>query len=415
MTYDLAVIGGGPAGMMAAGRAGELGARVVVVEKNHKLGVKLLATGGGRCNLTNQAVNQKEFIASFGKSGKFLHSALNQFGPDEARSFFGRLGVPTKIEADNRVFPSSDKASDILNALLGYLDSNMVERLTKATVGKIIRQNQKIKKIILTDGREVVAKNFVIATGGKSYPETGSTGDGYQWLKNLGHTIVQPRPALASLVVKEWLAKELEGVSLENIKIAVYQQERKLASRQGEIVFTLDGISGPVIFNLSSVVGSVLPEQVSLALDFFPDHSSEQLDKLVCQAFHQGKNKLIKNCLVGWMPMRLFLTLIKSSELDPDQRVNSVSRQERRLLVQKLKKFNLTATGLSGGFAKAMITAGGVALAEVDPQTMKSKIIDNLYLAGEILDLDGPTGGYNLQVAWSTGYLSGQNVVSRKV
>lgn len=404
--YDIAVIGGGPAGMMAAGRAGELGSSVVLLEKNNKLGVKLLLTGGGRCNLTNKVENKKDMVSQLGENGKFLFSALHRFGAEEVMEFFTNRGVPLKIEDNNRVFPESNRASDVLNALIDYLHESKVDILTGSAVKDIVKRGNNIEKIILTNGDEIRADKYIIATGGKSYPETGSSGEGYEWLRMLGHTIINPRPALAPLIMKENFIKDLQGISLPNVSVSVYKQDKKIAEKNGEIIFTADGLSGPAIINISKAIGQALPEKTILKLNFFPQHDSAEMDEKVRRIFLEANNKLLKNSLDGLLPSRLSSMIIKLSNIDSEKQINLVTREERKKLVQLLKEFTLEAKELAG-FGKAMVTAGGVALNEVDPQTMKSKIIDNLYFAGEILDLDGPTGGFNLQIAWSTGYTVG--------
>lgn len=392
--------------MMAAGKAGELGARVVLIEKNKKLGVKLLATGGGRCNLTNSTPNQKDMIGQIGKNGKFLFSALHGFGSEEVMDFFTNRGVPLKIEDNNRVFPKSDQAGDVLNALTDYLRESKVDILTDSAVKNIVKQGNKIEKIILANGEEIFAEKFIIATGGKSYSMTGSSGDGYEWLRMLGHTIVSPQPALTPLIARENFIKDLQGISLVNVLVSAYKQDKKIAEKKGEIIFTADGLSGPAIINISKAIGQALPEKTILKLDFFPQYSLVGMDEKLRQIFREANNKLLKNSLDGLLPPRLSSLVIKLSGADSEKQINSVTREERKALVNLLKELKLEVKELAG-FDKAMVTAGGVSLNEVDPQTMKSKIINNLYFAGEILDLDGPTGGFNLQIAWSTGYAAG--------
>jgi len=414
MKYDVAVIGGGPAGMMAAGRAGELGARVVLLEKNNKPGLKLLLTGKGRCNITNKADSEREMIEEFGPPGKFLFSALHKFGVDDVIDFFEERGVKIKVERGNRVFPASDQSRDVLEALLGYLKKSKVEIKTNSALKEIIFKDDKIEKVLLFGGREIIADKFIIATGGKSYPATGSTGDGYLWLKKLGHKITGLKPALVPVIVKEKLVKELEGLSLKNVAISLYKDKRKIDSRFGEAIFTADGLSGPIIIDLSKKVGEVIDSaaggSVRLQIDFKPALDYPTLDLRIRKDFAAGKNKLFKNGLNGLLPEKLIPVIIKLSGINPEKKVNLVSRTERKKLLHLLKEFSLEIKSLAG-FDKAIITSGGVALKEVDPKTMQSKIIKNLYLAGEILDLAGPTGGYNLQVCWSTGFAAGEGVV----
>ena len=400
--------------MMAAGRAGELGARVVLLEKNNKPGLKLLLTGKGRCNITNKADSEREMIEEFGPPGKFLFSALHKFGVDDAIDFFEERGVKIKVERGNRVFPASDQSPDVLEALLGYLKKSKVEIKTNSAIKEIIFKDDKIEKVLLFGGREIIADKFIIATGGKSYPATGSTGDGYLWLKKSGHKITELKPALVPVIVKEKLVKELEGLSLKNVAISLYKDKRKIDSRFGEAIFTADGLSGPIIIDLSRAVGELIDSasggSVRLQIDFKPALDYPTLDLRIRKDFAALKNKLFKNGLNGLLPGKLIPVIIKLSGINPEKKVNLISRTERKKLLHLLKEFSLEIKGLAG-FDKAIITSGGVALKEVDPKTMQSKIIKNLYLAGEILDLAGPTGGYNLQVCWSTGFAAGEGVV----
>ena len=409
MNYDLAIIGGGPAGMMAGGRAGELGSRVILLEKNNRLGLKLLATGGSRCNLTNKIENNKDLIANYGPNGKFLFSAFNKFGVKEVMEFFESRGLELKVENNNRVFPKSDKAQDVLNVLLKYLRESKVEVVLNSELKKIIKQGNSIEKVILTDGRELKANNYLLAVGGKSYPETGSSGEIYKILKDFGHTIIEPRPALAPLILKYKFIKDLQGLSLADVLINVYQANKKIAFKRGELLFTGDGLSGPAVINLSKIIGSALPNSVELKLDFFPELNLKELDAKIQALFSDAKNKLLKNTLSALVAPRLATLIINLAKIDLTKPVNLITREERSRLINLLKEFKLEVKALAG-FDKAMVTAGGVALNEVDPQTMKSKIIDNLFFSGEVLDLDGPTGGFNLQIAWSTGHLAGENL-----
>jgi predicted Rossmann fold flavoprotein len=413
MKYYLAVIGGGPAGIMAAIRAGELGACVVLLEKNKRLGTKLLITGKGRCNITNKTEDNREMIEAFGKNGKFLFSALNKFGVDEVIRFFEDSGLKTKVERGARVFPESDQSRDVLEALTSNLKKAKVEIKLDSSVKEIIFKNHKIEKVLLFGGREILADNYIIATGGKSYPATGSTGDGYNWLAKMGHTVTQLSPALVPIIIKEKIVKDLEGLSLKNVEISLYENDKKIDSRFGEAIFTADGMSGPIIIDLSSVVGQRLTEKLKLLIDFKPALDYPTLDLRLQKDFTSQAKKLFKNSLDELLPQKLIPIIIELSGIDPEKRVNMISRDERHKLLHLLKEFKLTVKGLDG-FEKAIITAGGVALHEVDPKTMRSKIISNLYLAGEILDLHGPTGGFNLQACWSTGYAAGDNFLIDK-
>lgn len=436
--YDLIVIGGGPAGMMAAGRAAEKGANVLLLEKNNKLGKKLLITGKGRCNITNSELDLRKFIEHFDQNGKFLFSCLHQFGVKNIIDFFENRGVPIKEERGARIFPKSDKSLDVLNVLIDYLKENKVEIKTNAEVKAIICEKNKditqstnkdinkIKKIVLVNNQEIRAKKYAICTGGKSYPLTGSNGDGYQWLKKMGHTIIDPQPALAPVLVKEKWIKELEGLSLKNVEITIYQEKKnknkdqviqkienkkkqKIDSRFGEALFTANGLSGPIILDMSKQIGKALKHyNVNLEIDFKPALDYQTLDKRIQKDFKKANNKMFKNSLNHLLPKTLIPVIVRLSGINPEKQVNIITKEERKKLLHLLKVFNLWVKKLDG-FHKAIITTGGVDVKEIDPKTMQSKVISNLYFAGEILNLDGPTGGFNLQVCWSTGYALGNN------
>ena len=408
MKYDVVVIGGGPAGMMSAGRAGELGSRALLLEKNRNLGTKLLITGKGRCNITNKTDDLKEMIDKFGKNGKFLFSSFYKFTANDVIEFFESRGVKIKVERGNRVFPTSDRSKDVLDVLINYLRKSQVEVRTNVQVQEIIKKGKRIEKVVLASGEEIFADKFVICTGGRSYPDTGSSGDGYQWLANLGHTIKSLSPSLTPIIVKEKIVKELEGLSLKNVEISIYKDNKKIDSRFGEAIFTADGMSGPVVLDLSRKIGKESSEKMIIRIDFKPALDFGKLDLRIQRDFQEGNNKAFKNALNKLLPQKLIPVIIKLSKIDPEKKVNLVTREERKKILHLLKEFDLELKSLKG-YDKAIITAGGVDLAQIDPKTMRSKLIDNLYFAGEILDLDGPTGGYNLQVCWSTGYIAGES------
>lgn len=410
MKYDVAIIGGGPAGMISAGRAGELGARTILIEKNEKLGIKLLITGKGRCNITNYTNDLREFIKVFGDNGKFLYSALYNFGVNDIINFLDQYGVKTKVERGNRIFPNSDSAKDVLNALIKYMADNNVKIQSGIKVEKVIFEERRITKIILENKDEIIADKFIFCTGGLSYPKTGSNGEGFGFLKEMGHSINKLKPALTPILIKERIVKELEGLSLKNVKISIYKDNKKIDSRFGEALFTGVGMSGPIILDMSKKINQELGEGLDLFIDFKPVLDFPVLDKRIQNDFQEMNNKLFKNSLDKLLPKKLIPSIIRLSGISPHKQVNLVTKEERKKLVHLLKEFRLTVIGVEG-FDKAIITTGGVSLKEVDPKTMKSKLINNLYFAGEILDLDGPTGGYNLQVCWSTGYLAGESTV----
>jgi len=402
------VIGAGPAGLMAAGLAAEAGASVVLLEKNDQPGLKLLLTGKGRCNITVAEENLADFIAAFGQSGKFLYSALHQFNLEDTIGFFENLGVPTKVERGKRVFPVSDQAADVLAALLSFVKKQPVELIQGGQAQKIIKSKNRITKLFTTKG-EILADKYILATGGLSYSATGSTGDGLIWANELGHTVIEPKPALTPIKCRETWIKETKGLSLRNTLISVYQNNKKQAERFGEALFTDDGMSGPIILDLAKKIGQLLATgEVELRLDLKPTLDYPQLDDRLQRDFKKYSNSMFKNSLDDLLPQSLVPVFIKLSGLDPTKAVNSVTKEERKRLLHLFKELKVHATGLEG-FNKAVITSGGVSLKEIEPKTMRSKLINNLYFAGEILDLDGPTGGYNLQVCWSTGYVAGKS------
>ncbi|HOZ53419.1 MAG TPA: NAD(P)/FAD-dependent oxidoreductase [bacterium] len=406
MNYDVAIIGGGPAGLMAASRAGELGFSVVLLEKNDRLGLKLLSTGGGRSNITN--LNDIKNIAkSFGDNGKWLISGLSKFGPEDVLNFFYNNNLETKIEDNGRVFPKSNSSQKVLEVFSGLLKKYSVYVKTSSEVKNIILKNNEIEKIILKNKEEIVAKKYIICTGGKSYPITGSTGDGYGWLKKMGHDIIKLRPALVPIIIKNSFIKELEGLSLSDAVIFYPCKDKKNCSERGDLIFTGNGLSGPAILNISGNLGNIKNQsEMKIKIDLFPDLDFLELDKKI-QNKLGGENKLFKNALLGLVPPKLIPILIVLLKINAEKKANLISRIERQNLARLLKGLELDFLG-PDDFERAMITAGGVNLKEVDPRNMKSKIINNLYIAGEILDLNGPTGGYNLQVCWTTGYIAGE-------
>jgi predicted Rossmann fold flavoprotein len=404
--FDVAVIGGGPTGMLAAGRAAEQGARVVLLEKNSNLGKKLLITGKGRCNLTQAEFDDKKIIEKFGKKGRFLFSSLAVFGPEETIQFFEERGLPTKIERGGRVFPVSDISQDVLEVMQKYLKDNGVKIMSGREVLGFESDGQKIKSVKLQGGR-VSADKFILATGGKSYPATGSTGDGYRWAKELGHTIIEPMPALVPLKTEEAWVKEAQGLSLKNVEIKLMQNDKKQDSRFGEMLFTHFGLSGPIVLDISKKAGELKAQgEVVISIDLKPALTHDQLDARIQKDFKENIKKDFINYLPELLPQKLVSVIVKMSGINPRKKINFITKDERKKLVNLLKDLRLTFDGTTG-YVQAIVTSGGVATKEVDPKTMRSRVIDNLFLAGEILDLDGPTGGYNLQMCWSTAYAAG--------
>jgi predicted Rossmann fold flavoprotein len=407
--YDVIVIGGGAAGMIAAGKAAQEGAEVLLLEKNEVLGKKLLITGRGRSNFTKAEFNPKELAEKYGKEGAFLLSPLSVFGVQETISFFNKRGMATKIERGNRVFPKSNSSGSVLRVLLGYLKENKVEIWTGSEVKKIAAKENKISKIILKNGQELKAKNYIITTGGKSFPGTGSTGEGYRWLESMGHKIEKLRPGLVPVKVKEAWPKRAQGLSLKNVRLDIFQNKKKQDSRFGEMIFTHFGISGPIVLDLSSKIGELLERgEVEIVLDLKPALDIATLDKRLQSDFKKHSNKLFRNSLEDLLPQKLIPVVVEMSGINPEKKVNEITKEERQNLTRLLKGMQMRTNGLLD-FGSAIITQGGVSLKEIDAKTMKSKIISNLYLAGEIINLHGPTGGYNLQLCWSTGYLAGKS------
>lgn len=412
--FDVVVIGGGPAGMIAAGRAGELGAKVALLEKNDSLGRKLLITGKGRCNITQAEFNDRELIKTLGKSGKFLFSSLAAFGPAEVIDFFERRGLKTKTERGGRVFPVSNRARDVLAVLEKYLKENKVKIFYNVEIKGLEQEKGKITEINFNGGK-ITAQNYILCTGGKAYPITGSTGEGYLWLKQMGHTISNPMPALVPLQTQETWPKVAQGLSLKNVGVSLWQKGKKQTERFGEMLFTHWGVSGPIILDLSQEAGELLKKgQVELVIDLKPALNAEKLDERLkrdCQLF---SNKNFRNYLPELLPQKLINPIIELSRIAQERKINSLRKEERKALAKLLKNLKLTITQLLG-FNHAIVTSGGVALKEIDSKTLRSKIVSNLFLAGEIIDLDGPTGGYNLQICWSTGYAAGTYAAKDKM
>ncbi|MBU1045653.1 NAD(P)/FAD-dependent oxidoreductase [Patescibacteria group bacterium] len=411
--FDVAVVGAGPAGMIAAGRAGELGAKVILLEKNKKPGRKLILTGKGRGNLANAEFNLNKLVENYGKNGKFLFHSFSVFGPGKVIDFFEKLGAKTKIERGKRVFPASDKAEDILKALIKYLLKGRVKIAYNSEVTGIECRKNRIQKLILKD-KEIFAKKYIFCTGGKSYPLTGSTGDGFKWAEDLGHKIEELSPALVPLKIKESWAWELQGLGLKNVEVSAWQNNKKQGSAFGECLFTHFGLSGPIILDISRKIGELLKNgKVKIAIDLKPALGLVKLDERLKRDFQKYRNKSFKNSLNDLLPRGLISIVVKMSKLNPEKKGNSVTKEERHRLAKILKNLEMTAEGLLG-FDSAIVTKGGVSLKEIDSRTMKSKIIDNLYFAGEIIDVDGPTGGFNLQLCWSTGFLAGESAAKEK-
>jgi len=410
--FDVVVVGAGPAGMMAAGVAAESGAKVILIEKNKQLGKKLLLTGSGRCNITNAEFNLNELVKNY-NNGKFLFHVFSVFGPKEAINFFAEIGVKTKIERGKRVFPINDDAKEVLDALNKYLAKNKVKILLNSEVVFVGHRGKKINKLFLKD-REIIAQKYIFCTGGKSYPLTGSDGSGYKLAKKLGHTVIKPLPALSPIRVKEEWVKNLQGISLRDVKISVFQKEKKQFSEEGEFLFTHFGISGPAVLNISAKVGDLLEKgETKICFDLLPLLNQEEFGKKLEEISKRHPKKTIKNILSDFAPKKLVEILSDIAGIDKNKIANSISKIERGIIVKAFKNLEVTAENILG-FDEAKVTRGGISLKEIDHKTMKSKIIDNLFFAGEIIDVDGKTGGFNLQMCWSTGYIAGESCASKR-
>lgn len=401
------IVGGGAAGIFAAISAARQGARVTLIEKNKSLGVKLLITGKGRCNLTNIG-DVDSIIANFPDNGVFLYSALYQFSNDNLIQLLTELNVETKVERGGRVFPVSDKAKDVVNALTSYLKKLKVDlKLSTKVDGLKIDKGRIVG--VLVDQKLLKAEAVIITTGGLSYPRTGSTGDGFRWAESVGHKVTPLYPSLVPLEVKEQWAKELAGLTLKNVKVVAYQKNRKVAAQFGEMLFTHFGVSGPIILSLSRFIVPLLNEkqEIHLEIDLKPALALEKLDDRVKRDLNKYTNKQLKNSLQDLLPKALITPVIELSQIPMDKQCNQITKEERLRIVKLLKHLPITIVK-ARSFHEAIVTHGGVDIKEIDPTTMESKLIKGLYFAGEVIDIDAFTGGYNLQAAFSTGFVAGQ-------
>ena len=401
------VIGAGPAGMMAAISAAE-NHEVILLEGNERIGKKLFITGKGRCNVTN-AKDISEFFDFIPGNPHFLYSALYTYTNIDVMNFFENAGVKLKVERGSRVFPNSDKSSDIISGLSRGLNEALVDLRLHSKVKDVIFNNNKIEAVILENGSKVKGDYFIITTGGKSYPLTGSTGIGFDLAKKMGHTIVEPKPSLVPIEIEESWVRDLQGLSLRNIELKIKNKKNSkvVYSGQGEMLFTHFGISGPLVLSGSRFIKD--GEKFEISLDLKPALEEKQLDLRIQKDFKKNLNKDFKNSLDELLPKKLIPVIIELSGIDENKKVNSITKEERRTLLNLLKNLTFTVKGLRD-IAEAIVTAGGVSTKEIDPSTMQSKIVDNLYFAGEVIDVDAFTGGYNVQIALSTGYLAGKSI-----
>ena len=406
MEYPIIIIGGGAAGLMAATTAALYGKKVLVLEKMPRPARKIMITGKGRCNLTNNT-DLNGLIANTCRNGRFLYSAFSRFGAEDTIAFFERAGVPLKTERGNRVFPVSDKSVDIVDGLVNSAKKAGVKILNKE-VEDIITLDGAVSAVKCTDGTRFECESLLIATGGKSYPTTGSTGDGYAFAKKLGHTITDLRPSLVPMEVYEGFPEQLSGLSLKNVSLTLKNGGKVCYKEQGEMLFTHFGISGPLVLSASAAMDK-LSEDCKAYIDLKPALSEEQLDKRLLSDFEDCKNKELINSLDALLPKKLIPPVIASAGVPPKTRVNALTKEQRLSLVKTLKALPLTVTALRS-YNEAVVTRGGVSVKEIDPKTMQSKLIKGLFFAGEVIDVDAFTGGFNLQIAFSTGYLAGENM-----
>lgn len=405
----IVVIGGGAAGIMAAGTGAAKGKKMILLEKNDKLGKKIYITGKGRCNLTNNK-DIEELLNHVTTNKNFLYSAFYTFTNQDMINLMNEYGMQTKVERGDRVFPVSDKSSDVIKALKKYMVSNDVNIKLNSEVKEVLTQNGEVQGVRLGDNTIINCKKVIIATGGMSYASTGSTGDGYKFAKNLGHTIKPLNAGLVPLVVKEDWIKELQGLSLKNISLKAVYKNKEIYTEFGEMIFTHYGISGPVVLSMSNYIKNYLKkDKVNVILNLKPALNEEKLDQRIIRDFEKYSKKQFKNSLKDLLPSKLIPIIIRLSGIDENKFVNQITKDERKKLISLLT--NLPMTILKARpINEAIITCGGIDVKEINPSTMESKKIKGLYFAGEVIDVDALTGGYNLQIAFSTGYLAGMSV-----
>lgn len=411
MVKKVIVIGAGAAGTMAAGVAAQNGAEVVLLERNEKIARKVMITGKGRCNVTNNVTDTQEFISNIPGNGRFLYGAFSSFNSQDTIDFFESYGVPLKVERGNRVFPVSDKAVDIVDALNKYITTNKVQKKTER-VTKLIVEDNEIRGIETELGNKYFADAVIVATGGLSYPKTGSSGDGYDFAKSVGHTVTELRPSLSALVCREGLCSECMGLSLKNVAIRVVdtQKKKEIYDDFGEMLFTHFGVSGPMILSASAHMRNMEKARYEIYIDLKPALNHEKLDARILRDFADNSNKSISNILALLVPKSLIVPILKMAHIKPSEKANQITKEMRKALIDVIKGIKLTIMDFND-ISEAIVTSGGVKISEINPKTMESKICKGLYFAGEVIDCDGYTGGFNLQIAFSTGQLAGKSAV----
>lgn len=402
------IIGAGAAGLLCGAKCSEKGYDVTIIEKMNRPGRKLMITGKGRCNVTNASFELEDLISNVPTNPRFLYSAFSNFMPYDTMALFEELGVPLKIERGNRVFPVSDKAVDIVDALVNYAKDSGA-KIIHGTAKAFELEDNKIKAVVLEDKNKIECDNVCLCTGGKSYPLTGSTGDGYILAQSVGHTIVSPKPSLVALTCSNNFIPKLQGLSLKNIEITLFEDNKAIYTDFGEMIFTHFGVSGPVILSASSHMKNMGKKQYKIKIDLKPALDFNTLDKRICRDFEEFANKDFVNSLSKLLPNKLIPVIVSLSGIPAGEKVNQITREQRLKLVDLIKNFYVTVSDFRP-IDEAIVTCGGVNVKEINPKTMQSKIIDNLYFAGEIIDVDAYTGGFNLQIAFSTAVLCADNM-----
>ena len=404
----IVIIGAGASGLMAAARSAARGFDVTVVEKNNRPARKVMITGKGRCNVTNACFDINELISNVPRNPRFMYSAFSNFMPYDMIALLDELGVETKIERGNRVFPVSDKAVDIVDALVKYAKTSGAKIISE-TVNGLDIEDKRVKAVLLENGERLECDAVAICTGGKSYPQTGSTGEGYALAKAAGHSVTPLKPSLVPLICSNNFVPDLQGLSLKTISIKLFDGEKQVYSDFGEMLFTHFGVSGPVVLSASAHMANPKEKQYKLVIDLKPALDEKTLDKRIQRDFEENKNRDFINSLSKLLPNKIIPTVVKLSRIEPSTKCNQITKEQRKNLVLLLKNFTVNISDFRP-IEEAVVTSGGIDVKEIDPKTMKSKIIDNLYFAGEVIDVDAYTGGFNLQIAFSTGYVCGENI-----